>query len=517
MSSAPPTSQPAHSVGEQLLYAAIILALGDIAGKVLALIITIIRTRTLTGDEFGGYGFIISTIGMFAQIAGFSLGMAATRFVAMHRDHSLSNTRAISQFITLVGLTTTVISMIALYVLAPFLVKTVPDLLVPLRWSVLILGTQTPSGLVLGLLIGMQRYRAATLASFSQNVVMLIFTVWLIPQAGLDGAIWATAIGFLMTVLLAWYQAWDLLSWPWEPWSAIWSHRRILVEFCLPTLLAGFIVLPAGWISVVLVEHATNRMQIALFYAADQFRPLLTLLGGVVSQPMVPLVTSLVSHALRAESQEDRHQYQRKAQRAIERSFQLAACLILPIHAMLAFAGPYVMALFGRTFAADWNVFLTMLAFAAYGGIATLTTQTLISLNRVWLQNLIQILFGVLLIAITWLLKDWGAIGIGLAYFIGTFLSLSVTSLILFRSGYLTWFAIVVQLAAFSWLLAMSLASAYTPDAWRPWCVPLAFLATAAFFYLTMKSEMMHVISLIRRKLNARRTKSTVIESGSDI
>lgn len=503
-------------MGEQLLFAVVILAVGDIAGKVLALIITIIRTHTLTGDEFGGYGIIISTIGMFAQLAGFSLGMAGTRYVALHRDHSISNTRAISQFITLVGLCTTAISMMALYVLAPLLVKTLPDLLVPLRWSVLILGTQTPSGLVLGLLIGMQRYRAAMLASFSQNVVMLIFTVWLIPRAGLDGAIWATAIGFLTTVIIAWYQAWDLLSWPWEPWSAIRSHWRILVDFCFPTLLAGIIVLPAGWISMVVVEYATNRTQVALFYAADQFRPLLTLLGGVVSQPMVPLVTSLVSHALRAVNHEEQHQYQRKAQRAIERSFQLAACLILPIHAMLAFAGPYVMALFGRTFAADWNVFLTMLAFAAYGGIATLTTHTLIALNRVWVQNLIQIFFGVLLIAITWLLKDKGAIGLGLGYFIGTFLSLSITSLIVYRSGYLTRFAIVVQLAAFTWLLVISLASAWTPDAWRPYCVPLAFLATVLFFYLTMKNEMIHVITLVRRKLSARRNRSTAVETSPD-
>ena len=188
---------PPRPVGEQLFIATMILAVGDIAGKILAFIITIIRTHTLSPAEFGGYGFIISTIGMFAQVAGFSLGMAATRFIALHRDTSFSTARAICQFICLVGLITTLVTVVLLLCIAPWLVQSLPGLLGPLRWSTLILLTQTLSGLLLGVLIGLQRYRSATLATFTQNVVMLGLTAWLAPQWGLDGAIWAAAAGFL--------------------------------------------------------------------------------------------------------------------------------------------------------------------------------------------------------------------------------------------------------------------------------------------------------------------------------
>ena len=214
----------------------------------------------------------------------------------------------------------------------------------------------------------------------------------------------------------------------------------------------------------------------------------------------MPIVTSQVKKSEEGETEEVRSMARRHAQRAIERSFQLAACLILPIHALLAFAGPSIMALFGRTFASEWNVFLTMLAFAAYTGIASLATHTLTALSRVWTLNVLQGLFGVLLITITWLLQGFGAIGLGLAYFISTFISLSVTAWILRRAGYLTWFAICVQMAAFAWLLLMSFISAFTPASWRPFCVPIAFLATTLAIFLTMRTEMMHVIALLKRK-----------------
>jgi O-antigen/teichoic acid export membrane protein len=268
-------------------------------------------------------------------------------------------------------------------------------------------------------------------------------------------------------------------------------------------LLGGMLGGHVHWLSSMglAYEYSTGLRQVALFTAADQFRPLLFLICNVVSQPLMPLVTSQVKKAEHGETEGERKQARRHAQRAIERSFQLVACLILPIHALLAFAGPYVMALFGRSFATEWTVFLTMLAFAAYTGIASLATHTLTALSRVWTLNIMQIVFGIMLIAITYLLRSWGAIGLGLAYFIATFCSLSITTVILHRADYVTWFAILVQLAAFVWLLLLSFISAFTPASWRPFCIPIAFLATVLMIFLTMRTEMMYVIEMLRRKL----------------
>lgn len=511
-----------------------VLAIGDFAGKVLAFVITIIRTRSLTAEEFGGYGVIISTIGMFAQVSGFSLGIAATRFIAQHQSSEVSTRRAITQFICLTGVMMTLLTVVVFQLVAPWMVTSNPGLLSPLRWSSLILVTQTLSGLLLGVLIGQQRYRAATLATFSQNIVMLILTAWWAPVWGLEGTIWAAAAGFLTTLLMAWSQSKELLSWPWEPWSALRQHWHILITFCIPTLLAGAILFPASWLAMMLIAQQTGSpwnllgslfiaaplglatlilfadysfglRQVAYFTAADQFRPLLTMLSSVISQPLMPLVTSQLHKAQQGETEAIRRQAQRHAQRAIERSFQLATCLILPLHALLAFAGPYIMAIFGRQFATEWNVFLTMVAFGAYYGIAGLATSILTSLNRMWTVNVIQVGFAFSLVAITYLLQSYGAIGLGIAYFVSTFLALTVTSWIAHQAGYLTWLAMLVQLGAFLWILLISLLSAWTPAAWRLFAVPLACLTTASVVFLTMRTEFYTVFELFRQKLRRRK------------
>jgi O-antigen/teichoic acid export membrane protein len=507
------------------------LAAGDLAGKVLAFIITVIRTRSLSPAEFGGFGFIVQTIGMFAQVAGFALGLAATRYVALYRHTEPDQARQVAQFITLFGLVTTAAAAVLMWVLAPQLTQNVPGLVEPLRWSISILVLQTLSGLILGLLAGLERFRAATLAMFFQNVVMLALTAWWAPTWGLLGTILAMAAGFGVTLVIGIAQTWDLIGGRWSSAKAIWSHRQVLTAFCLPLLLGGMIIVPAQWLSTALIaaetgppepllagvlvtppmwlaaiglafHYASGLTQVALFTAADQFRPMLSMLANVVAQPMMPIVTQQVRHvddltlaaATRAEAR-------RRARRAAERGFQLAACLILPAHAFLAFAAPYVMAIFGRTFAADWNVFLIVLLWGAMAGMSSLIGVALNALGKVWHQNAFVGIYGITLVTLTYVLRERGAYALALANLAASLLCLILAAWVLRRSGVFSGRALVIQLGAFVWMVLMSLGSAATPDTWRPAAVAAAVLVTFLVLSLLQRAELAYVWMRLRRRL----------------
>jgi O-antigen/teichoic acid export membrane protein len=496
----------------------------------LALIITIIRTRSLTPAEFGGFGFIIQTIGMFAQAAGFSLGMAATRYVALYHESDAARAREIAQFITIFGVATTALASLLLLIFAPELAANLPGLIEPLRWSALILITQTISGLFLGLLAGLERFRLIAIISFLQNVVMLALTAWWAPIWGLVGTILAMAAGFAVTLVLTLYLTWDWVGGPWSRLRALWSHRRILVEFCIPSLLGGIVIVPASWLATAIIasrhgpfepliagllvlppswlasmglafHYAVGLREVALFTAADQFRPLLALLANLVAQPMMPLVTGQIRKA--AENPElDRAHAHRGVQRAIERSFQLIACLILPAHAFFAFAAPYVMALFGRSFGADWNVFLVVLAWGAMAGMVSLIGVALYAQGQVWLQNLFMMIYGLILVLMTWGLQNWGEFALATGHLTATLSTFILGGFVLYRAGFLSWRAILVQVVAMIWITVISACAWIVPASWRILSVPVAVGITGLLLFVLLQSETRQVIYLLRRKLN---------------
>ncbi len=460
-----------RSLGEKLLFAVLILAVGDVAGKAL--------------------GFIISV-------------MAATRYIALYRTTKPRKSQEVAQFILLFGLCTTALATVLMIIFAPQLAKSAnaPQLAGSIQLSVIVLITQTLAGLILGMLIGMERFRAASLATVMQNVVMLALPWWWAPRYGLTGTLYAMAAGFGTTLIIAAWGCRDLyFSIPLQL-RRVWSHRSIIWEFCLPSLVAGIIVMPATWAATaMLAAQPGGLQQLAFFFAADQLRPILGLLTNIVSQPMMTFVASHARQAMdMTVSEEERNTARIKSQNATTRCFQLLICLVLPAHAVLAFAGPYIMAIFGRKFATEWNAFLLVLAWAAYSGITSLMGTTLQAQGRVWWCNALLVVYGILLVVFTYPLSNLGAVGLGLAYLATSVVSGFVTAAILQRLGYMTWQAVALVAMSLGWIIAVSLGAAWVPESLRLPIIPLVFAFTMLVLFATMRTQMQHVLRMFTRK-----------------
>jgi hypothetical protein len=236
---------------------------------------------------------------------------------------------------------------------------------------------------------------------------------------------------------------------------------------------------------------------------------MILMLANVVAQPMMPLVTQTVHRvADPAAAEAERDEARKRSRRLIERGFQLVISLILPAHAFLAFAAPFVMAIFGRTFAVNWGVFLVVLAWGAVTGITSLMGVALNALGRVWTVNALLAVYACCLVFFTSLFKESGATGLAWAHVGATTVSLTATAAVLLGLRLLSTQAVLMQLGAILWILLVTAVSFELPSEWRiagiVLAVPGTVLALMAVLRAEMKEAAQLVLGKVKRKLRSR-------------
>src|SRR6266850_359419 len=173
-----------ESIGVRLLKASGLVAIGNISSRLLALVVAVVSARLLTAAEFGAVGIVQGTLSMFGIAAGLSLGMAATRYVALHRATDFARARGVALVVLSIGTISNILTSIVLLILAPWLaVHSLhnPELVGPLKWAALQLFLFSEYGLVAGILTGAERFGITATANVFQNIVIILGALLLIP------------------------------------------------------------------------------------------------------------------------------------------------------------------------------------------------------------------------------------------------------------------------------------------------------------------------------------------------
>src|SRR5262249_33636817 len=151
----------------------------------------------------------------------------------------------------------------------------------------------------------------------------------------------------------------------------------------------------------------------------------------------------------------------------------------------------------GRSFAADWNVFLVVLAWGAMAGMVSLIGVALYAQGQVWLQNVFMMFYGLILIAITWFFQSWGEFALATGHLTATLSTFVLGGFVLYRAGYLSWRAVLVQLVAMIWITIISTCAWLVPASWRILSVPVAVGITCLLLFVLLQSETKQVIYLL--------------------
>src|SRR6266480_5058102 len=112
---------PADSLRGRFARGAVWSLIGAVISQGSNLAASVITARLLGREQFGQYGMVQSTVGMFGVFAGMGLGLTATKYVAELRVINPERAGRIIALSTAVALATATTAVVALFAVAPWL------------------------------------------------------------------------------------------------------------------------------------------------------------------------------------------------------------------------------------------------------------------------------------------------------------------------------------------------------------------------------------------------------------
>ena len=369
----------ASPIGYRLARGAFWSLLGTVAARVLALGASVLAARLLGKGGFGELGIIQSTMGMFGAVAGFGLGLTATKHMAEFRTANSERAGRILRMSGLMSWLTGGLAAVAMAGLAPWLARTslaAPHLAGVLQLSALYLLLMTVNGNQMGVLAGFEAFqRIAWVNLWSGGLYFACMTVgcW---WHGLTGAVWglvaAQALGCLISRRAIVQEARAALVPILAPgWS---REIPLLWRFSLPTVLTGVLGMPVAWICQALVARQPNGYeQVADYYSAMQLRNIPLTLVGVIVAAILPVYAQTRS--------KDGPTAQRKVLRLTQ---ALMVLTILPLLLIMAvFAQPILLS-YGKSFVTGSLILRLLLLSVVFEALANCQVQVMVGNGQVW-------------------------------------------------------------------------------------------------------------------------------------
>ena len=367
--------------------------------------------RILGKKGFGELGIIQATVGMFGALAGFGLGLTATKHVAEFRHREPQRAGGVIRLSGIVAFISGGMMSLCLVIFAPWLAEnsiSAPHLASALQIGAVVLFISALTGAQTGALSGFEAFKAIAhinLLSGLSSFPILIGGAYL---GGLTGTVWALAINLTVNWLLnhlvlkreAKRFGVPLSSDNWR------SELPVLWRFSLPAVLGSILLAPANWAcGALLVNQPDGYAEMGIYNAAKQWQLAILFIPGILAQVILPLLSNLNTESKVL-------QYQKILKFNIFLNAGIALIVIVP----LFFFANLIMSVYGPGFERGLDVLRILALSAVLVAVNNVIGQGIASKGRMWTGFLFNALWAMALLGTTWIFIRLGFGGIGLAY-----------------------------------------------------------------------------------------------------
>lgn len=388
---------------------------GGAASRVFTVVSSIIIARVIGREEFGEFGMVQSTMGMFGVLAGFGLGSTATKYVAEHIRFNPARAGRISNLTLMVSLLSGGVLTVVCFFISPWLAAETlhrPGTTALLQAGALLLFCSTLNSVLLGILAGFEAFRGIARINIAQGIAAPAIAVPLVWYFGVEGAVASLTVNASLGILLcsvALRRVYENYAISPAYVRAIWSEWTVLWKFALPATLSGLVVAPVTWLTnLILVNREGGYGELGLFNAAMQWRAIIVFLPGILASVMLPVLS-------------DTHGRTNKSEFTMAVSLNLSGTWIvcLPLTIMVIVLGKPLAALFGSEFSASVPVMVLLMA-ASFLMIVSGTVGTaLAGSGRMWSGTVLNLAWAAALMAGAYLMvPPLGALGLAAAYLV---------------------------------------------------------------------------------------------------
>jgi O-antigen/teichoic acid export membrane protein len=360
----------------------------------------VLAGRLLGPTRFGEVGMVQSTQGLLGVLAGGSLGLAATRYVAEHGARDRARAEQYFALIMRIALVSAGVGALALVVFAEAIAANVldaPHLVNELRLATGLLLFGAVGGVQSGAIAGLGRFRALALLAVLRGacfVAALMGGIWL---AGVPGAVAGLVLTEAVAVAANSLVLRRLMPRARSGDAALPPTGRELGDVCRFTGLAVVgsiattVALWAG--NVILVRQPDGFAALGVFNAAERWRLLLLFVPTSVSPIVLSMLSRLHGHA-------DRAGYR---QLLGVNLWVGAATVLIPAAGVVALA-PLAMSAFGEEYRQGAMTLAVLAASAVAVVLNNLLGQVLVSKGAVWCRAALDVLLAAVFVVAAWAL-----------------------------------------------------------------------------------------------------------------
>jgi O-antigen/teichoic acid export membrane protein len=362
-------------------------------------------------EDFGRYGLLSSTVITFGSVAGASMAVTSTKFLAQYRIKDPARAGRLTGLCWLVSAGAGLLMASGMFFWADFIAKMIGDanlepllqIVAPVILIAAIIGAQK------GILAGFEQFQSLAIINIvimSFNLPLMIGGTW---WFGLKGAM---SVIFLINLLNLSINSFYLRrSFAASPVSftlkGVWEERAVLLSFSLPHVMSTLLNAPVVWLATIFLARQVGGIeQVGLFTAATRWRQVLLFLPGVIAQPSVPIIAERLGAG----------DY-RRVTKLILATFGLLSVVCGGMWLLFAVFSRSIMSAFGDGFIEEGAIVLTVILCAAFfQAIAAPFSNLVTSAGHTWAGFAGTILKSTVLLGVAWLLVGYGARGLALAH-----------------------------------------------------------------------------------------------------
>lgn len=395
---------------------------GSGGARLLALLGAVLVARQVGAEAFGEYSLVLATTGMLQAFTGFGLGETSTRYLAGRYRRDPEAAGRVVALSTFVAAALGGSAALALVLAAPWVAEHAlhaPGLAGALRAGAPLLVVGPVGGALLGVLTGLERFRAVAAVSTIAAAASVPLLAGGARLGGPAGAVVATVLAAsVATSLYAWSALRAARRAGIVPrWSRALVEWRVLFSFSVPATLSNALLAPVSWATAAMLAAEPGGMhELGLFSAANQWRNAILLLGMAASAALLPLFSDLHDSGRR---------------RALSRAFWIGlgalGALAAAGAAALAGLAPVIVRAYGDGFGAATPVLVVLVAAGALAAPLAVATQVVAGSGRMWLSFGLNLAWALVLVGTAWTLRGRGAMGLSLAHLAAYLLHLAAS------------------------------------------------------------------------------------------
>jgi len=399
------------NIGTRLVRGAFWSTLGAGGSQVLMLLGSIIVARILGREQFGQYGILMTTVGMFGAFAGFGLGTTATKFVAKYKKNEPQQAGRIIALCSLVAISTGALASIVLLIIAPLLsgkALAAPDLSNLLRLATGIVFFGAINSSQFGVLAGFEAFRAIARINILIGIISFILVASFTLAWGLTGSLAAQVLtlGTACVITNLSVRSEAMRNGVPVMYAGCMAERKVLFSFSLPAVMSGIMVTPVSWIcSTILVNQPEGYAEMGIFNAALSWQRALLFLPGALGAVALPMLAELHGANERG-----------KYSKALRYNVLLNGGIALAVFLVIAIMSKFIMRSYGASFETGYSVLILLGISAILIAVGNVTGNAIASAGNMWVGFMFNAMWGVAYIGFASLLApQQGAFGLAVS------------------------------------------------------------------------------------------------------